>query len=705
MSISDSAERRLLLAQYGRWFWVMRSMPAHAAHWLAGVALPPHERNWLRLVFSDYKEHNVIASRGTSKSFSHSSFAAPLKALLRKGRKLVSVSAVGFRGGKLLMDDSERMVRGQLSSQRLPGPFIHNSIDHTKIIRRDVDRWVMPFKSQSTFMTVPTNNAENLLGIRAHEAYVDERNTFPGVVVQKAIRPWMNVGTDFRKTAGASSSNQIFQVGTIDYTIRDWYPEIQQQRKMAQRQFDAQVALQQQDFKEYTRLMNEDDGALKTWSGSYTRVDYTDLMIPSVITPESEPDAQYEINYPLPKGVEREEMLQWVESWKKWVWMTYPVDVVGLEQPLRDGTMDAAIWRAEQRNCFIEAAGSVYSMELIRRCAETPIYREGQLKDYPNLEDFLSPVMWNCGDPCVIGIDYARESDYFAIVVIRLGELAEVKFDPTMSTFDEHGRPCLGHTTWNNVIWAEAHQKWTAPEAAEKIRELYERYNIIRTPRARGIGLDKQGGGTAVRDALAQPQPAVLANGEVDPEWRMPIRIFDPEDESYAHYALQSKPLEYWGGLELIKATNFDNLDWTGASKGLMQQSKLYLGYFLPPSVWAADRGILNERGEPDKTHPEYARWVPGYDGVRSLKGQLARLQAKTTETGTTRFVMPGDRETEEGKKDLYSAFIYACHMARQHLAGATYQARQVQNVEPVTVDFSGRRHTGDSWYRRLGLS
>lgn len=701
-------ERRVLLTTYGRWAWVLRTMPWHSVHWLGGIQLPPHERQWIRNVFADYKRNDTVASRGTSKSFTKASLSLPMKALLRKNVGGLIVSASGFRGSKLLMDDSERLVEGKLRSQRLPGPFLINSIGHNKVIKRDVDRWTMVWKSQSQIMSVPSNNPDNLRGIRATIALIDERNFMGGNstgsqdVVRQVIVPMLNVGSDFENTAAGGDKNQLFQVSTIDYTIREWYQEVEAMRRLSLRQYEAQQALAIGDHQEYKRLMEEDDGALKTFSYSYSRVDYTDVLLPEYVTTEE--GKRFKVNYPLPKTVKKEGVLKWVESWKQNVYFTYPVDLKGLEDPLRNGTMDRDLWLAEQRNIPIAAAGTVYPLELIKKCAESAIYREGQLKEYPNLEDYFAPVLYQCGDPCVIGLDYARESDYFAIVVIRLGELAEGKFDPFGLALDKQQRPCFGKTPWNNVIWAEAHQKWTAPEAAEKIRELYSRYNVLRTIHARGMGMDKGGGGTAVRDQLAKPQPTTLANGEVDPNWMMPVRIFDPDDEDYAHYAGYDNPSEYWGGLELLKPTNFDNIAWTGESKGLMQASKLYLGYFVPPSIWAAEKGIVNGNGDPDEFSPEYMKWRVGYDGVRRLKSQLLRLQAKTSEAGVTRFIMPGDREKDEGKKDLYSAFIYAAHMAQKHLANSTRKAIEVPLAAPVMVDFSQRANDGDNWFVRLGL-
>lgn len=702
----NQVERRAILKQYGRWVWVLRFMPWHAAHWLAGIRLPPHERQWLRLTFADYKENNVVASRGTSKSFTHSSLAAPLKALLNKNFNVLSVSASGFRGGRLLMDDAERLFLGRLKDQTLPGPFLSASVISKNVVKREVDRWSMIFGSQSTLMTIPTNNVDNMRGIRANCIFTDERNTFPGgaEVVGRILRPMLNVGQSFARTAAGGDRNQLFQISTIDYTVRDWFPELEAMRRIAQREWESQQALREQRFDDYRRLLEEDDSALKTASISYTRVDYTDLIVPEVV--EDEEGTRYRVNYPMQPDLKREDMLRWDEADKCFYWYSYPIDKRGLEEPLRQGVIDRDQWLAEQRNCWIAAAGTVYPLELIKKVSEVPIYRAGSLKDFPKADDWFGPVLMSCGDPCVIGLDYARESDFFAIVVIRLGELAEDEFDPTLTRLDSKGRVLVGRTSFNHVIWAEAWQKWTAPQAATRIRELVERYNVVANPSAllRGLGLDKGGGGTAVRDELAKPSAPTLENGEADPTWVPPLRIFDPQDEDYAHYGAYNQPEKYWGGLELLKPTNFDNLDWTGSSKGMMQAGKLYLARVAPPSEWAAEKGLINDRGEVDSNHPDYQSWNIGYVGIRRLKGQLLRLQSKISEAGTTRFVMPGDRATEEGKKDLYSAFIYAAYMARQHLQYAT-RKKVKADAAPAAIDIrvGGNAGWDKGWYRTMG--
>jgi hypothetical protein len=687
-------EKEMLYESHGRWLWLMRLMPSHTIHTLAGVVMPPHERDWANnYIMGGYKENNTVASRGTSKSFVHGSMAAELDTLLHKGLDTLVVSASGFRGGKLLLEDGKRLIIGELRSQKLPAPFLKNSLDNPKVIRQEPDRWIIKWRSHSQLMTVPSNNPDAMRGIRARKAVIDERNTFDGDVVQVVIRPMLNVGGDFDKIASAESGNAIYQISTIDYTFRDYWKEIDTMRRTAKREYDAMQSMRQKDWSFFDRLMTENKNELQTASIRYSRYDYTDLLIPEFLT-DAEDDVTYQVHYPMRKGLVKKDVMKWDDRDGMNYWYTYPVDKQSLEEPLLNGTMDEDLWLAEQRNVFIEASGAVYPDSLIKKASEMAIYSPGEIPGFQEwAEEFFPPVLYTCGDVCVVGIDYAREKDDFAIIVIRLGPLSQGKFNPS-GWKDEKGRICFGETPWSSVIWAESWPHTMASTAADKIRELRERFNIINMTSMNngcgGIGMDFRGGGSAVRDELANPKPPVMPNGQPDPSWKEPIKIFDPTDESYEHYAAFDDKEKYWSGLRLLTPQNSENWEWTRYTKAGMEQSGLYIGYWEAPSTWSAKKGINTTTGQRDQNSDEYLKWIVGYNAIKKFKNQLVRLQVEMTPSGLMRVMMPGKKGTEEGKKDLYSAFIYGWHIAREHLVNATKQNYEAPNIEPVIVNPGG---------------
>lgn len=715
MTGMEKLEKRVLLDKYGKWLWVMRRMPSHAAYWLTGIALPPHERFWLGIYFADYKHNNVVASRGTSKTFTHGSLAAPLKGTLFRSVAILTLSASGFRGGKEIFKDAERLFHGQLKSQEAPGEYLKASVTSPmgKVVSKDPSIWTINLRSHSRYSTVPTNNPDQLRGLRANEVIMDEYNFLPPEISTKIIEPMLNVGGDFRRAAVGGDRNKQYKISTIDFTIREWYKELQNYEQLKRNEYEAWKARKAGDWDEYDRLMNEKNGQLRSASFSYTRFDYTDLLIPEYVN-TLDGERRYKVNYPLEKGITREDILRYDERDGIAYYYTYPVDKAGLEAPLLDGVVDPEIWLAEQRNCFINSSGNVFDFELIQKVAERPIYSS---KDTPKSrrkkrddedddvtqEEFYAPIMFTCGDPCVLGVDYGQADDT-AFVVIRLGELAEGEFDPFMEKYDEKGRQVLGYTPWNHICWAESWNKQEAKVAADKIREMFERYNIIATTEVGGIALDLRGGGLSVRDELGNPKPPILEDGTPDPNWNWHevVKIYDPYDkDGFGHYsAIQDQySTEYWGGLRLLATTNQDNVEWTYGARAMMQQKKLYIGFWQPPSIWATAKGLVTPTGEPDRNNPEYRKWEVGYNGIRRLKSQLLRLQTKVSGTGVIRFVMPGDRAKEEGKKDLWAAMIYAVSLARQHLVSLTKQEETPPMVEPIVVHMGGIFGGGPATY------
>lgn len=705
-----SLEKRLLYDVYGKLLWRFRLQPSHAAHYLTGVFLPPHERLWLRIYFADYKSTDVLASRGTSKSYTHSSMAAVLKCSLYKGIATLVLSASGFRVGKELFKDSERMVRGELRSQRLPGDFLRQSISAPRIVARDPSIWTIPFRSTSRSSTAPTNNADQLRGLRATEVQIDERAFMDDVIPQQIIRPMLIVGQDFRRAATGGDKNKIVQVSTIDFTSRGWWKELEVATSLQRAEYDAWKARKRGDWDEHDRLMADNNGRLESASFSYSRVDYTDLIIPENIDTR-DGQHRYKVNYPREKGISKSDLLKYDKRTQKTEYFTYPVDKAGLEQPLIDGTVDEDIWLAEQRNQPISTEGNVFPFELIQKIAERPIYTSKDSPkskrkkvddddDDPTHEEYFAPLLYECGDPCILGVDIARESDDTAFTVIRIGELADAEFDPFMPQTDDRGRPVIGRTPWNHICWAESWPHLTHDTVALKIRDMFTRYNIINAPSRDskfpmigGIAMDLRGGGSAVRDELGNPRPRV-EDGVADPnfDWDSVLKIYDPSDvNGYGHYAGLPNTTGYWSGLRLITSDNQDNLDWTFGMKGLMQRNKLFLAYWQSSSRWAAEKGLVGPNGSPERDHPEYQKWQVGYNGILKLKYQLLRIQKKVSEQGTTRFFMPGDRTKDKGKKDLWASSIYVTSLLREYVKEETKIGRTAPTAQPI-VFFQGQQ-------------
>jgi hypothetical protein len=495
---------------------------------------------------------------------------------------------------------------------------------------------------------------------------LDEADNWTNEVINKYFAPYLAVGTEFERTAEGTSENAIFFTGTVTYGHKDWAMTLDDREKMLYRRMQAQQALNEKDYDRYHQLMDEDTGRLWNLSVSLQKWDYTDLLIPTIITDPLTKEDLYEVYYPaINRDAEKVEvnpkwMIQWDRRDKCKYIYTYPVSKALIEGQLDDGMTDMDLWAAENRCETIRTTGGVYPAVLIDSATNTELLKIEELEkvgwDYEKRGMHYPPLLYECSDPCVLGVDPARTADFTAFVVIRLGELADPNkpYDPHTGT---------GNTTWNNVIWAEAHRRLTIKDICNKIYELKKRYNlVVSSPNpelAYGIGIDARGtaAGTTVQDELARPTPETDELGNINPRWIQPQLIYDPTGDDYQHLAMTSGS---WPGMRLLWASDQLNTEWVSFSRGQLEQSKLYIAKPI---------------------RQEDSKMLAGQLGVASLINQLLKVQAEPTKYHQ-KYIMPGDERKLENKDDLFKSFLYAISAAKAHLAILTRK----RNAPPVAA-------------------
>src|SRR5258706_12933516 len=170
--------------------------------------------------------------------------------------------------------DSARLLKGSLKSQKMGNNWGKGSLSHkTVLIKKDPDMWHMDYTSNSSVYTIPTNNEESARGIRANILIIDERNTFDGDLIHKVYEPFLVVGSDFENPAEGSQGNQFFNVGTIDYTYRDWHKEIVSSQDIAKLEYEIQMSLRDQNWPLYDQLMEQHGQRVNNASVSIIRYD------------------------------------------------------------------------------------------------------------------------------------------------------------------------------------------------------------------------------------------------------------------------------------------------------------------------------------------------------------------------------------------------------------------------------------------------
>ena len=666
-----------------------RENPDVAAKVLTGIFMPPGQRWMLRIAHRGRPESDFIGSRGTSKTAVIDVVYAALKGILYAKRKAVLLQAVGFRGGQLIFNDLEKLIHGEWYDQEGGLLFLLRSTKGDKPIKKMQNFWEVQWTSGSDYITVPTNDAEKLRGMRAHDLNLDERNFMDPLLVEKVAESFMNVLGDWKTGGEAAADNVLNSTTTVDYGWRD-YAQIQQASyNNIARDRAIMKAAHEGKWELYADLVQR--GFLKS---SWFMWDYSDNFVREFVTTRA--GQRYQIAHPDParkyrfdpqglpfthRDEEKGEILK--EPEPEALISTYP-SKRDHETKMLSGIASESIWLAEQRNVIDSSAGDVYSHMLIDRVASRfgnyvvgwedarPLWQQKHKNDK---DVHYSPtIRWTCADPCVLGVDYAPGNrDFCAFVVIRLGFLAQGEFNPLTD---------LGWSDWANVVWCEQHRTSSAQDVADKVFSLAERYNLVYHldpyetdpwKACRAIGLDVRNGGTSVRDELIHINTKDLKGDQ--------YRIYDPMDTDERVKAFATDPIAK-PMLDTIAPTGPLNERLVDFTVTQMTQGKLYLPKYLEAS----------ER-------PSDARLDIGFESSRVLEHQLRSLQQEPTGAGYRKFFMKGNAEDPKNKKDLWAAFIYGAKQARAHLL----RHRLTTDAPPPMGAVMTQRSIGSGRFRAPG--
>lgn len=652
LPVEQKIEVEALLPTIVKW----QHYPDIALISLSGIVVPPHQRTTLYVLNAGYQNNINVSSRGTSKSATVATLFSNFKTLFFTGKKSIVLSYTGFRGGQVIFEDINRWLHGAWSSQKPNHRYFRQSIKRDNTINKSQNYWSIEYDSQSTIETYPTNDPDKLRGLRGTDLFLDEANFISKYLIDTVAIPFLSVKGDFEHGGLHADANPIYYTSTVDFGWRPFMEDVRSAKEAIAREYDAKQALKDHDFEKYDLLDRQ--GLSKH---TFVSFDYTDLLIRTELTTRD--GRRYKVNWPNPKikayrdirgipfSVRGPDGRMLRDSPPMTYYPTYPSEKELIENKLLSGIMDEASWKAENRNLVDTSTGDVYSYELIERAScrqEYCITPYSQTSDNykkafeEDKRDYVSPLMWECSDPCVLGVDYATQSDFSAFVVIRVGPCAEGEYNHVT----HHG-----NTRWSNVIWAEQHKHTSHKDVADKIRQLMERYNLVwhHEPheldpwkRCRAIGLDMRGGGSGVRDELAY-----INDNHVE----LPkFRIYDPQDKDprIPAFAMDpnAKPM-----LDVLWPQGDIADKMVTFTIAQMENKFLYIPKFL---------------NESERTFG-HAELGIGYFAAANLARQLVKLRQEPTATWR-RFYVEGDTDKDANKKDLWSAFMYAAKQLRAHV-------------------------------------
>jgi hypothetical protein len=576
-----------------------------------------------------------VASRGFGKSFLMAMYCT-LRCILVPGTKIVVVGAA-FRQSKIIFEYMETLWR---NSPILRSIFSGNDDGP----RRDVDRCTMRL-GESWTIAVPMGDGSKIRGLRAHIIIADEFASISPDIYETVVSgfaavsasPIQNVKEEAKKAA-------MLEAGL-------WNDELEavQIKKGNQAIIAGTADYSFKHFasywKRYKAIINSKGDRHKLeeiFKGevpdSFNWKDYSIVRIP------------YEL---IPKGFMDDKQVSRAKA-----------------------TIHTGIYNMEYAACFTEDSDGFFRRSLIESCVTNesrPISING------NNVLFDVSTKGNPDLQYIYGIDPASEKDNFTIVILELHK--------------DHSRIVYGWST-NRNNFKDRQKTGLVNEhdfygfCARKIRNLMKIFPCAR------IGMDAQGGGVAVEEALHDP--GKLEDGE-NLIWPV-IDMNKPKDT------------DDQSGLHILELVQFARADWTAqANHGLRKD--LEDKVLLFPRFDQVTLALALDRENKDIMTADLSNL---YDSesecvleIEELKNELTTIVMTQTSTGpnardrwdTPEIKLPNGKKGKL-RKDRYSALLIANMLARQ--MSRTLEPTQFDVIGNNLADVGkkeGQMYKGPSWF------
>ena len=541
-----------------------------------------------------------IASRGFGKSFIMALYCI-LRMMFKPGSKIVVVGAA-FRQSKILFEYMETIWR---SSPILRSIFSGNDDGP----RRDVDRCTIRLGDSWT-VAIPMGDGSKIRGLRAHVIIADEFASISPDIYETVVAgfaavsasPIQNVKEEAKKKAmiDAGLWNEDLEVLNTkmgNQAIISGTADYDFEHFASYWKRYKAIIDSKGDKQKLTELFKEEVPENFNWR------DYSIVRMP------------YEL---IPKGFMDDKQVSRAKA-----------------------TIHIGIYNMEYAACFVKDSEGFFRRSLIESC----------VVNNTNLVYDDKPLLFDAtisGDPnkqYVFGIDPASEQDNFSIIVIELHPINNrivYCWTTNRSNFKERLKTGL----------IKEHDFYGF--CARKIRNLMKTFNPVR------IGLDAQGGGVAIEEALHDPDK--LEPGE---QLIWPVIDFN-----------KSKDTDSQQGLHILELVQFAKADWTSqANHGLrkdFEDKTLLFPRFdnltLALAMEADDRNIIT-----DDLNPLYDNLSECVLEIEELKNELTTIVMSQTSTGpnardrwdTPETKLAGGKKGRM-RKDRYSSLLIANMIARQ---------------------------------------
>jgi hypothetical protein len=576
-----------------------------------------------------------VASRGFGKSFLMALYCM-LRCMLVPGTKIVVVGAA-FRQSKIIFEYMETLWR---NSPILRSIFSGNDDGP----RRDVDRCTIRL-GESWTIAVPMGDGSKIRGLRAHIIIADEFASISPDIYETVVSGFAAVSASPIQNVKEEAKKQAM----IDAGLWNEQLEAIQIKKGNQAIIagtaDYSFKHFAQYWKRYKDIINSRGDKHKLeeiFKGevpdSFNWRDYSIIRVP------------YEL---IPKGFMDDKQVSRAKA-----------------------TIHTGIYNMEYAACFTEDSDGFFRRSLIESCVASdtkPVF--------VNNNQILFDVATRGKADCqyVYGIDPASEKDNFSIVVLELHK--------------DHTRVVYCWTT-NRNNFKDRQKTGLINEydfygfCSRKIRNLMKTFPCAR------IGMDAQGGGVAIEEALHDPDK--LEDGE-----SLIWPAIDPN---------KTKETDDQQGLHILELVQFARADWTsqanhGLRKDLEDKALLFPRFDQVSLALALDKeGKDIMTTDLDNLYDSESECILE---IEELKNELTTIVMTQTSTGpnardrwdTPEIKLPNGKKGKL-RKDRYSALLIANMLARQinrTLQTPSFEVigNNLDNMEKK----DGQMYKGPNWF------
>ena len=556
-----------------------------------------------------------IASRGWGKSFLLALYCI-LRMIFHPGTKIVVVGAA-FRQSKIIFEYMETIWR---NSSILRSIFNGNDDGP----RRDVDRCTIRLGDSWT-IAIPMGDGSKIRGLRAHIIIADEFASISPDIYETVVSGFAAVSASPIQNVKEQAKQQALRDAGL------WNEDLDiLHSKMGNQAIISGTA--DYGFKHFAsywrryKAIIESGGDVRKLEeifkgempSNFNWKDYSIIRIP------------YEL---IPKGFMDDKQVSRAKA-----------------------TIHSAIYNMEYAACFVSDSEGFFRRSLIESCVTSNsnpvIINEKKIV-------FDAVTQGNQQHKYVYGIDPASEQDNFSIVILEV--------------HPDHNRIVYCWTT-NRNNFKERQKKGLIKEydfygfCVRKIR------NLMKTFPPSIIGMDAQGGGVAIEEALHDP--GKLEEGE-NLIW--PVINYD-----------KTRDTDSQSGLHILELVQFARADWTAqANHGLRKDFEDKLLLF--PRFDNLTLGLALDQEGKDIMSTDLTALYDSLSEcileIEELKNELTTIVMTQTSTGPNardRWDTP-EVKLQNGKKgrlrkDRYSSLLIANMIARQ-----TQKA-----IQPISYDVVG---------------